>query len=119
MSVAQRTNRVGLLFRAFSDRTRLRILNLLRDGELCVCDIIDALDVPQAKVSRHLAYLRRARLVEARKQGVWSYYSLTPPKGEFHAKLIECLGCCFGEVPELAKDADRLGRMDKAKACCR
>jgi ArsR family transcriptional regulator len=119
MNLAQRTNHVDLAFRAFSDRTRLRILNLLRGGELCVCDLIDVLGVPQAKVSRHLAYLRRAGLVHVRKDGLWSYYTLTAAKGAFHTKLLECLACCFTDVPELAKDAARLGRQKKCgPKCC-
>ena len=69
-------NPVDAMFRAVSDRTRLRILNLLRDGELCVCHIVDVLGVPQPTASRHLAYLRRARLVMVRKEGLWSYYRL-------------------------------------------
>src|SRR3954463_7703557 len=101
--------RVDLLFRAFSDRTRLRIPPMLRGGgELCVCDIVAVLRVPQPKASRHLAYLRRARLVQARKAGLWSYYRLTPARTRFHAKLLECLACCFSDVPELARDAARL-----------
>ena len=108
-----RSDRVDLAFRAFSDRTRLRILNLLGSGELCVCDLIGVLGVPQAKVSRHLAYLRRAGLVRARKDGPWSYYTLTPADGAFHKKLLECLACCFTDVPELVKDAARLGRQER------
>src|SRR5436190_3929850 len=93
-------HRVDLLFRAFSDRTRLRILYMLRDGELCVCHIVDVLGVPQPKASRHLAYLRKAGLVRARKQGQWSYYRLAPAGTAFHQKLLDCLGCCFDDVPE-------------------
>jgi ArsR family transcriptional regulator len=106
---------VDVIFRAFSDRTRLRILHMLRGGELCVCDIVAVLGVPQPKASRHLAYLRRAGLVTARKQGQWSYYQLTAARTPMHQKLLECLGCCFGDVPELAKDARRLGIR---KGCC-
>jgi ArsR family transcriptional regulator len=98
------------MFRAFSDRTRLRILHLLAGGELCVCDLVRVLRVPQPTASRHLAYLRRAGLVLTRREGLWSYYRLAPAATPFHQKLIECLGCCFAEVPELAKDAKRLGR---------
>jgi len=105
------------MFRAFSDRTRLRILNMLRGGELCVCDIVDVLGVRQPKASRHLAYLRRAKLVTARKQGLWSYYALTPAKTEFHKSLLNCLACCFGAVPELAKDAERLGYSKCSSSC--
>jgi ArsR family transcriptional regulator len=122
MQTAAKTNRVDLLFRAFSDRTRLRILHLLRGGELCVCDLIDVIGAPQAKISRHLAYLRKAGLVRARKEGLWQYYTLVEPRGTFHAKLMECLQCCFTDVPELVKDAAKLGRKQRCNdstACCR
>ena len=113
-------SRVDVMFRAFSDRTRLRILNLLKPGELCVCDLVRALDLPQPKVSRHLAYLRKAGLVKDRKDGLWMYYTLVPAKNAFHQKLMECLSCCFQDVPELAKDAKRLGRSndDGTPSCC-
>jgi ArsR family transcriptional regulator len=110
MQVKSPANRVDSLFRAFSDRTRLRILNLLRSGETCVCDLQAVLEVPQPKVSRHLAYLRRAGLVIVRKEGLWSYYTLAPARNAFHNKLLECLGCCFKDVPELADDAKRIRR---------
>src|SRR4249920_2531937 len=64
------------LFKALADVTRLRILGLLLAGEVCVCDIQDSLKSPQSKVSRHLAYLRRARLVETRREGLWIHYRL-------------------------------------------
>ena len=110
------TTRVDVMFRAFSDRTRLRILHLLTGGELCVCDIVDVLRVPQPKASRHLAYLRKAGLVIARKEGLWAYYQLAPARNPFHQKLLDCLACCFQDVPELAKDAKRLAGRG---ACCK
>ncbi len=116
-----RISQVDLVFRAFSDRTRLRILHLLQAGELCVCDLVDVLGVPQPKVSRHLAYLRKARLVNIRKAGLWSYYTLAPAKASFHAKLLECLSCCFRDVPELKRDADKLANRRKkcsGAECC-
>ena len=110
MKLKQRADRVDVMFRAFSDRTRLRLLNLLRGGEACVCDLVDVLQVPQPKVSRHLAYLRRAGLVTARKDGYWMHYALAPAKSEFHGSLLNCLSCCFGSVPELADDLRRFAR---------
>ena len=65
------------LFKALADKTRLRILALLGNNEVCVCHIHDSLAVPQPTVSRHLAYLRRARLVDARRDGVWMHYRVT------------------------------------------
>jgi len=62
-----------------------------------------------AQSVRHLAYLRKAGLVEARKDGLWNYYKLTTARNKFHGKLLECLSCCFQDVPELAGDAERLG----------
>jgi len=64
------------IFKACADETRLRILVLLGQGQLCVCEIVDVLDMPQGKVSRHLAVLRRAGLVEDERRGTWIHYSL-------------------------------------------
>jgi ArsR family transcriptional regulator, arsenate/arsenite/antimonite-responsive transcriptional repressor len=108
---------IDRMFRAFSDRTRLRILHLLLPGELCVCHIVDVLELAQPKVSRHLAYLRSAGLVLARKEGLWNYYRLAPAKSEFHKKLLACLGSCFREVPELARDAEELEKSVRNRCC--
>ena len=120
MKIAAPRSRVDVMFRAFSDRTRLRILNLLRGRELCVCDLVRVTGAPQPKVSRHLAYLRKAGLVMARKEGLWMYYVLAPSNNDFHRKLIECLSCCFTDVPELAEDVKALGRScgDAKGGCC-
>ena len=66
------------IYAALADPTRLRILALLRDGEICVCHIHASLNVPQPTASRHLAYLRKAGLVDARREGIWMHYRLTP-----------------------------------------
>jgi len=108
MPVRKASTRVDVMFRAFSDKTRLRILHLLRDGELCVHDIVKVLAVPQPTASRHLSYLRKAGLVVGRRDGLWMYYSLLPARGSFHEKLLECLSSCFGEVTQLSKDAAAL-----------
>jgi ArsR family transcriptional regulator len=120
MAKVLKKDKVDVMFRAFSDRTRLRLLNLLRRGETCVCDLVDVLGVPQPKVSRHLAYLRRAGLVTARKDGYWMHYTLAPATTEFHKSLLNCLACCFQSVPELAKDAEKLGRAQSCLpgGCC-
>lgn len=105
------------IFRALSDRTRLRILNLLRGGELCVCDLVAVLEVPQPTASRHLAYLRKAGLVLARKEGLWHYYRLTPADNKFHKKLLECVEAASQEVAQLAGDTERL-RLGQRPSCC-
>lgn len=107
-------NRVDLVFRAVSDPIRLRILHLLRGGELCVCDLVSVLMVPQPTASRHLAYLRKAGLVLCRKEGLWSYYELAPARSTFHVKLLDCLASI--QLPELTADAKRLANC--GKSCC-
>lgn len=106
------------MFRAFADRTRLRILHILQDGELCVSDIVTILRVPQAKASRHLIYLQKAGLVESRKQGLWCFYKLYEPESVFHQKLLSCLGDCFNSVPGIAADRERAAALRKSGGCC-
>jgi ArsR family transcriptional regulator len=110
--------KVDLMFRAFSDPIRLRILSLIQLGELCVCDLVEILEVPQPTVSRHLSYLRRAGLVRVRQERSWNYYELAPARSAFHTKLIECLATCFRDVPELASDATRARAVRKRGGCC-
>ncbi len=106
------------MFRAFADRTRLRILHVLLPGEMCVSDIVAALRLPQAKVSRHLVYLRRAGLVGVRKDGLWSFYRLRAPSSPFHRVLVGCLGGCFADVPGLEADRQRATKLRKSGGCC-
>ncbi|MFZ1933041.1 MAG: metalloregulator ArsR/SmtB family transcription factor [Thermoguttaceae bacterium] len=106
------------MFRAFSDRTRLRILHVLQGGELCVGDIVEILQAPQPRISRHLARLRAAKLVTVRKSGLWSHYRLAPAKTPFHKTLLKCLAKCFREVPELQADAARAAKIRKSGGCC-
>lgn len=78
-------------FKALSDPTRLSIAMLLTKGELCVCQIETALDLHQAKISRHLAYLRKHKIVEVRSQWKWKYYSLVQPKTRLTESVLQCL----------------------------
>jgi len=117
MTPAEKTIPVHAVFRALSDRTRLRILNLLKSGELCVCDLVDLLGVPQPTASRHLAYLRKVGLVLARKQGHWSYYRLRTSSRPFFERLLACLAVCCQEYPQLAKDNEQM-RLRGRTPCC-
>jgi ArsR family transcriptional regulator len=118
MVSTQPKNAVNLIFRAFSDRTRLRILSILRQGEHCVGDVVAILKVPQPKVSRHLAYLRKAGLVDTREQGLWKFYRLAPAKAPFHRKMLECLSACYSDVPEIARDGEKARDLKKSGGCC-
>lgn len=75
-------------FQALGDGTRLRLLNLMRDEELCVCNFVEVLAQPQPKISRHLAYLHRAGIVEVRRDGRWMHYRIAPPSDSGAAKLL-------------------------------
>jgi ArsR family transcriptional regulator len=110
--------RVDVMFRAFSDPIRLRILHVLQDGELCVCDLVEILRLPQPTVSRHLSYLRRAGLVRAREERSWNFYTLVPGRTAVHRKLLECLRACDQDVPELAADTKRAGDVRARGGCC-
>ena len=109
---------VNLMFRAFSDPTRLRILHILQDGELCVADLVSILRVVQPTASRHLSYLRRAGLVEARENGIWKFYRLAPARTDFQRQLVRCLHGCFRDVPELAQDRRRAEKLREVGDCC-
>jgi ArsR family transcriptional regulator len=102
---------------AFAEPTRLRLLALLVGGETCVCDLVSALRQPQPTVSRHLAVLRRAGLVRARRQGLWVHYSLAPAGCALHEKLLACLPCCRDELPRLKEQAERCSSLRDGRCC--
>lgn len=96
------------LFKALADGTRLRILGLLIDGEICVCDIHESLGLPQPKVSRHLAYLRKAGLVDGRKNGLWVHYRLARMTDPVMQALVDAVAHAIGHVDAGERDRRRL-----------
>lgn len=106
------------LFRALSERPRLRILHLLRSGELCVGDITGVLRLPQPTVSRHLAYLRRAGLVSARARGPWMFYALAPLPEPARELLEHGLDLQASASPDRAADERRLAAVRRGGGCC-
>ena len=106
------------MFRAVADATRLRILHLLAKRELCVCDLVAVLGAPQPKISRHLAYLKRAGLIGARREGPWRHYSLERPTGVFHRRLIGCVRSCLDGSPAFKRDAKSLSRVTSRSGRC-
>lgn len=106
------------IFKALADETRLRILALLlAEQELCVCDIISAVKLPQSTVSRHLAYLRKAGLVSDRRCGLWMYYSIASGKSEFQKDLVNFLKLNIAGFPAAAADRTCLGAICKGDRC--
>jgi ArsR family transcriptional regulator, arsenate/arsenite/antimonite-responsive transcriptional repressor len=112
------------VFQALADRTRLRLLNLIAEGEVCVCFFVEVLGEPQPKISRHLGVLRAAGLVAARRDGKWMHYRMTTPAhlDRLCADLVATLrtdpqmqrdraaldrACCSPRVPELLRRAPK------------
>lgn len=96
------------VFKALADRTRLRILGLLLEGEVCVCHIHESLGLPQPTVSRHLAYLRRAGLVSTRKEGLWVHYRLVDLADPVAEVLLDAATHAVGHLETTARDQRRL-----------
>lgn len=98
-------------FRALSDPTRLRLLNLLAAGEVCVCFFVAVIGTNQPKISRHLAYLRKAGIVSSRRQGKWIYYRIGEPPSLDLAVLLRGVVARLAEDPQMQKDRERLRGM--------
>jgi ArsR family transcriptional regulator len=103
------------LFRALADSTRLRILGLLLTGEVCVCHIHESLRIAQPKTSRHLAYLRRAGLVDARRDGLWVHYRLAVSADPVLRIIQQAVAHALPHAEAVQKDAERL---QKRTGCC-
>ena len=105
--------RMELLFKALADKTRLRLLNLMASGEVCVCFFVEVLGTNQPKISRHLAYLRRAGVVAARREGKWMHYRIATPEGEHAARVFSEVMTWLGEDREMQRDRARMSSI-----CC-
>jgi ArsR family transcriptional regulator len=101
------------LFKALSDPTRLRLLNLMAAGEVCVCFFVEILDETQPKISRHLAYLRRARLVTARREGKWMHYGIVMPQEPGQAEVLKTVLDVVAANPRMRRD-----RLALERVCC-
>ena len=111
--MAKDTYNLEDLFKALADRTRLRLISLLGDSEVCVCFLTEVLRTTQPKISRHLAYLRPAGVVSARRQGKWMHYRLIEPPDEHAAQIFREVRASLSNHPELQRDRERL-----EKICC-
>lgn len=107
------------LFKALSDDTRLRIMGLLLQGELCVCDLVAILGLPQSTVSRHLAYLRNSGLVSDSRQGVWMHYRLADGRFPLQQDIFDLLRKDLAGLPQVLSDQKALRKhMPKKRASC-
>jgi ArsR family transcriptional regulator len=114
-------------FKALADRTRLRILALLGNNEVCVCHLHDSLGVPQPTMSRHLAYLRRTGLVRARRDGVWMHYRISPSLSPEIRQVLDAAVRALTSVTTTARDRAQFEKAfgplyvvptDAGGACC-
>ena len=104
---------IEILFRALADRTRLRLLSLMGEDEICVCFLVEVLKTNQPKISRHLAYLRRAGVVAARREGKWMHYRIVSPTAEHAARIFREVRRWLASDPVLQRDRARMN-----KICC-
>jgi ArsR family transcriptional regulator len=102
-----------MFFSALADRTRLRLLNLIGKDEVCVCFFVEILDELQPKISRHLAYLRKAGLVSARRDGKWMHYRVIEPSDSQAARVLDEVMAWLSGDREMQRDRERL-----VKVCC-
>ena len=102
-----------VFFRALADRTRLRLLNLIGGDEVCVCFFVEILKTNQPKISRHLAYLRRAGIVDARREGQWMHYRIVEPADTDAARVLQDVMSWLANDVEMQRDRERL-----VKICC-
>ena len=102
-----------LFFKALADSTRLRLINLMGDEEVCVCFFVEILRTNQPKISRHLAYLRRAGIVSTRREGPWMHYRVSEPTDENAAKVLQDVREWLAKDGNMQQDRQRL-----VKICC-
>jgi len=113
MKSGSKSASLAALFAALADPTRLRLLNLIGGREVCVCFFVEILRLGQPKISRHLAYLRKAGLVEARRDGKWMHYRAVPPADATAAKILATVLASLGSDKQMQADLVMLER-----ACC-
>lgn len=94
-------------YMSLADKTRLRLLNLMRDEEVCVCFFTEVLGDSQPKISRHLAYLRNAGIVKARREGKWMHYSIVPPESDGGRMVLESVLGWLDDQPEMQDDREK------------
>lgn len=111
--MANNEDSIAFLFKALADRTRLRLINLIGEDEVCVCFLVEVLKINQPKISRHLAYLKRAGVVSARRDGKWIHYRISEPRDPHAARIFGEVRTWLAGHPAMQSDRSRL-----EKICC-
>jgi ArsR family transcriptional regulator, arsenate/arsenite/antimonite-responsive transcriptional repressor len=110
MGCCSKSPSLASLFSALADTTRLRLLNLMAGREVCVCHFVEILGQSQPKISRHLAYLRQAGIVAARREGKWMHYSICPPADVEASSILNAALTALGNDRQMRADRSKLGR---------
>lgn len=97
-----------LFFAALADKTRLRLINLIGEDEVCVCFFVEVIGTNQPKISRHLAYLRKAGLASVRREHKWAHYRIVEPKNERAKRVFREIREWLKDEPEMQQDKKRL-----------
>ena len=113
MKKRQKNPDIEIFFRSLADRTRLRLINMMGDDEVCVCFFVEILGLSQPVISRHLAYLRRAGLVAARREGKWMHYRIVQPLDNAAANVLADVRAWIANDPDMQRDRRRL-----VNVCC-
>jgi len=113
MKKRQKNPDIEIFFRSLADRTRLRLINMMGDDEVCVCFFVEILGLSQPVISRHLAYLRRAGLVAARREGKWMHYRVVQPLDNDAANVLADVRAWIANDPDMQRDRRRL-----VNVCC-
>jgi ArsR family transcriptional regulator len=106
--MASKEYNIELLFKALADPTRLRLINLMGSDEVCVCFFVEVLNTNQPKISRHLAYLRRAGVVAARRDGKWIHYRVVQPPDPNAANIFREVRAWMTNNPKMQRDRNQL-----------
>jgi ArsR family transcriptional regulator len=117
MNGRQAVEDIAQIYKALSEEMRLRILMLLTQGELCVCDIMAVLEEPQSKVSRHLAYLKHSGLIQGKRVGTWMHYFVRDPLEELTAAHLEFLKKELSGLSWAKADSEKMIEVQAKKLC--
>lgn len=113
MNSLKKLSEMETFFMALADKTRLRLLNLMREGEVCVCFLVEVLGESQPKISRHLAYLRTAGIIEARRDGKWIHYKIVEQEDDFAARGLRNTLLWLDSQEKMQSEYEKL-----AEVCC-
>lgn len=107
------------ILKALADKNRLRILNLLRQKKMCVCELAYVLGITQPSISRHLKKLKTAKLIQDEQEGFWTNYFLSKEKNIYASKFKACIHSQLNKNSVIKNDLEKAKKIDRTKLCCK